>query len=50
MHRKSLGQCQAWKKILMTISNNGGDGGSDDDQGFGVLKSCLAALLHSIFR
>lgn len=36
MHRKSLGQCQAWKKILMTISNNSGDGGSDDDKGFGV--------------
>lgn len=37
-------------KDLVSISNNGGDGGSDDDKGFGVLKSCLAALLHSIFR
>lgn len=47
---KSLGQYQAWKKISINVSNNGGDGGSDDDKGFGVLKSYIGALQHSIFR
>ena len=43
MHMKSLGQCQAWKMILINVSNNGGNGGGDD-KGFGVIKSCIAGV------